>query len=138
VLSGLKPGETVMGDGDTSEEPWKGTANGRDAKGLFATGNQIARGNLGAGRMKALRVALLNCATLEKIKRVEAALYEMAISGDVQAIKVWLDHMAGRAPQAIEHSGKVETPPGRVIIVESNGRPTRPPLGMQEKEEHAP
>jgi hypothetical protein len=81
--------------------------------------------------MKALRAALLNCATLDKVREVERALYELAISGDVQAIKVWLDHVAGKAPQAIEHSGQVELPRTRLVIVEDNGRPTRPPLGMQ-------
>jgi hypothetical protein len=62
-----------------------------------------------------------------------SALYDLAISGDVQAIKVWLDHVAGRAPQAIEHSGKAEIPRTRVVVVEDNGRPTRPPLGKPEE-----
>ena len=41
--------------------------------------------------------------------------------------------LAGRAPQAIEHSGKAEIPRTRVVVVEDNGRPTRPPLGKPEE-----
>jgi hypothetical protein len=88
--------------------------------------------------MAALRTALVGCATLEKVRAIERALYEAAIDGDTVAARLWLEHCLGKAPATIEHSGQIATPPGRVIIVESNGRPTRPPLGMQEKEEHAP
>jgi hypothetical protein len=85
-----------------------------------------------------MRLALLSCVTPERVREVEGVLYNLAIGGDVAAIRTWLDHVAGKAPQALELSGKVETPTARVIIVEDNGRPTRPPLGMQAEEEHVP
>jgi hypothetical protein len=57
----------------------------------------------------------------------------LAVGGDVQAAKVWLDHVVGKAPASVEHSGKVETSPrGVIVVVEDNGRPIRPPLNAGE------
>ena len=96
---------TVMGDI---------SANGRDARGLFVPGNTIARGNVGNARMKALRRALIDCVTPEKVAEVEASLYKLATGGDVPAAKVWLDHVIGRPVQAVELSG----PDGQTLGME--------------------
>jgi hypothetical protein len=88
--------------------------NGRTLDGRFAPRNAISQGNLGNKRMKALRRALLDCATEEKIKAVEKALYDLAIGGDVTAAKVWLDHVIGRPLQAVELSG----PDGQAMEME--------------------
>src|SRR5215471_5564046 len=81
------------------------STNGRDAKGLFAPGNAIAKGNAGNARMKELRRALIDCVTPEKVREVEASLYKLAIGGDTTAIKIWLDHVVGRPVQAVELAG---------------------------------
>ena len=85
-----------------------------DAKGLFAQGNAIAKGNVGNARMKELRLALIDCVTPEKVREVEASLYETATGGDVAAAKVWLDHIVGKPVQAVELSG----PDGQALGVE--------------------
>jgi hypothetical protein len=87
---------TVMGDTP---------ANGRAARGLFASGNTIAKGNVGNARMRTLRKALVECVTIEKVAAVEATLYRLATEGDTQAARIWLDHVIGRPVQAVELSG---------------------------------
>jgi hypothetical protein len=80
-------------------------ANGRGAGGLFARGNQVARGNAGNTQPKSYRRALMECATPQKVAEVEAVLFRLAVEGDITAVKCWLDHMCGRPPQALEVSG---------------------------------
>ena len=82
-----------------------GATNGRDSRGLFQPGNQIAKGNVGNARMKELRRTLVEAATPEKVKAVEESLHELAVGGDVAAAKVWLDHVVGKPVQALELSG---------------------------------
>jgi hypothetical protein len=94
-----------------------GEDNGRDTRGLFAAGNKFSRGNLGNMRMKQLRRALLDCATPERVAAVEKTLYEAAVGGDIAAIKVWLEHMIGRPPQALEVSGPDGRAPGVEIFM---------------------
>jgi hypothetical protein len=96
IDGGDKPEGTPMGDSPP---------NGRDARGLFAPGNTIAKGNVGNARMKSLRRTLIGCVTPEKVAEVEATLYRLAVGGDVAAIKTWLDHVIGRPVQAVELSG---------------------------------
>jgi hypothetical protein len=103
---------TVMNDRAEQTSPER---NGRDGRGLFQSGNQIARGNVGNARMKALRRALLDCATPEKVKEVEASLYGLAIGGDTTAIRIWLDHVVGRPVQSVSLSG----PDGAVLDLPS-------------------
>ena len=91
--------------------------NGRDARGLFAPGNQHSKGNVGRGRMTLLRRTLVDCATPEKVKEIEAKLYSLAISGDIAAIKIWLDHLIGRPVQAVELSGPDGAAPGLDTIM---------------------
>jgi hypothetical protein len=92
---------TVMSD--QAEQPLP-ERNGRDGRGLFQPGNQIAKGNVGNARMKALRRVLLDCATPEKVKEVEASLYGLAVGGDTTAIRIWLDHVVGRPVQSVSLS----------------------------------
>jgi hypothetical protein len=87
------------------ENPWVGTANGRGAKGLFARGNTFATGNPANRRMRELRQALLDCATPEKVREVEASLHELAVGGDVHAARTWLEFCTGKPPQAVELAG---------------------------------
>lgn len=86
--------------------------SGRDmVTGRFGPGHQFAKGNPGNKRVAELRRALLDCATPERVKDVEGALYKAAIAGDISAMRVWLEHMVGKPAQAIE----VSTPDGSSI-----------------------
>jgi hypothetical protein len=77
-------------------------ADGRTAKGTFAPGNQFARGNPNARRMAALRAALLECATAERMKALGEKLYELAMAGDLAAAKLLLTYAIGKAPEAVD------------------------------------
>lgn len=87
--------------------------NGRDIRGFFTAGNTIGRGNPSNKRMAALRRALWDCGTPERVAAIEKTLYEAAVGGDVAAIKVWLEHMVGKPIQALEVSG----PEGQTLSV---------------------
>jgi hypothetical protein len=89
-------------------------SNGRHVNGTFAAGNRHSVGHKGNGRQRELRAALIEAATPEKVREVEASLYELATGGDVQAARVWLDHVVGKPLQAVEVSG----PDGQGLGVE--------------------
>jgi hypothetical protein len=79
----------------------KPAAEGRTAKGTFAPGNQFARGNPHARKMAALRAALLETATVERMKALGEKLYERAMAGDLPAAKLLLAYAIGKAPEAV-------------------------------------
>jgi hypothetical protein len=93
--------ETTMSD----HEPAKPGSNGRLTDGRFAGGNTIARGNPLNRRMATLRSALLDSTTPEDVQAVGAKLAELAKAGDVQAARVYLEHVIGKAPQSVELTG---------------------------------
>ena len=77
-------------------------STGRDAKGRFAPGNKVARGNPFARRMARLRsraLAAVSGADLEAIVRQLAAA---AKTGDVLAAKLVLSYVLGRPPEAVD------------------------------------
>jgi len=74
----------------------------RSERGYFAKGNRGGPGNPNNRKTHEHRKVLLEAATPEKVREVERALYEKALAGDVNAMKVWLDHMVGRPVQALE------------------------------------
>jgi hypothetical protein len=71
-------------------------ADGRTANGTFAPGNQFARGNPNARKMAALRAALLEAATAERMKALGEKLYELAMAGDLAAAKLLLVYAVGK------------------------------------------
>jgi len=83
---------TVHEDAGTTQQ----TTNGRAANGRFGTGNKGGPGNPFARQVAALRQELLNCVTLERIKKVACVLLEKAESGDVAAIKLLLQYTLGK------------------------------------------
>jgi hypothetical protein len=82
--------------------------DGRHLNGRFARGNKVSRGNIGNKRMGELRRAVLDSVSPQDAVNVMKCLYDMAIAGDVQAARVWLDHVLGKPPQAVEVSGPPE------------------------------
>jgi hypothetical protein len=85
--------------------------DGRHLNGRFAHGNKVSRGNIGNKRMGELRRAIFDSVDPADAVNVMNCLYDMAIAGDVQAAKVWLDHVLGKPPQAVE----VAAPAGRTL-----------------------
>jgi hypothetical protein len=80
------------------------TVNHR-SDGRFAPGNKAGQGNVNNKRMSRLRTALLAAASPEQVQQVIRKLGEQAIAGDVAAARVYLDHVVGKPPQAIELGG---------------------------------
>ena len=74
------------------------TSNGRDPhSGRFLVGNRGGPGNPHAAQVIKARAAALEYATPERTAQVMAALFDRAISGDVPAIKEWLQRTCGPA-----------------------------------------
>ncbi len=76
----------------------------RDERGRLMPGSRIGVGNSGQRHRGELRRSLINADTPENIRKVGEKLVQMALDGDVQAAKVWLDHVLGRPLAAIEVS----------------------------------
>jgi len=92
--------------------------DGRDRMtGRFGPGNKAGHSGPTRRRMQELRTELMNCASPEAVKEVFHKLYTLAMGGDVQAAKLWLEHLVGKPTQAVELSG-----------------PGGEPLGSKEKE----
>ena len=77
------------------ESPSTNGSNGRKANGRFASGWKGGPGNPHAARVQKIRAAILDAATKDDIKEVVRALIEKAKQGDVAAIKLFLDRVAG-------------------------------------------
>jgi hypothetical protein len=71
-----------------------------DAKGRFAKGNKLGRGNPLAGRAAKIRAVLLKQLTPAKAKEIAEALIDQASKGDMAAIKELLDRTIGKPAQA--------------------------------------
>jgi hypothetical protein len=78
-----------------------GSIEGRDERGWFVKGNQVAAGNPMNVRMRELRRSLLACASEADIKDLYSGLMESARGGDTAAAKVLLEHLCGRPTQGI-------------------------------------
>lgn len=73
--------------------------------GRFAPGNKLGRGNPNNKRTHELRKLWLSCYSEADFREVYDRLLGMVREGDVAATKLWLEHGAGRPPQAVEVSG---------------------------------
>lgn len=118
------------GNGNDETPSWYGTATGRGDRGLFAPGNKAAAGHTGPRRQTELRRAFLDAASPERVKEVEASLFELAVGGDTTAARIWLEHAIGRPTQALELSGPEGGPLGldvanltRVVLMALAGQP---------------
>src|SRR5262245_37912515 len=63
-------------------------------------GSETTRCSNAPPRMAALRAALLECATAERMKALGEKLYELAMAGDLAAAKLLLTYAIGKAPEA--------------------------------------
>lgn len=71
-------------------------ANGRDGRGKFAIGNPGGPGNPHVRKVAKLRRAMFRAVTPDDIAKAIAKLVEMALEGDVPAIRELLDRTIGR------------------------------------------
>jgi hypothetical protein len=99
-----------MTDESRPLEPWVGTANGREANGLFAKGNRLATGNPQAKRAAELRKVLRDATTEDDVKDVWKSLTAAAVGGDVIAIRLFLEHTVGKPVTPVEVTGAGEAP----------------------------
>src|SRR6188768_1597160 len=69
---------------------------GRDTKGRFRPGNHGGPGNPNAGKMAQFRQVVLECVTHEEMRAAARKLYEMAIEGHWQSMKLFLLYTCGK------------------------------------------
>jgi hypothetical protein len=106
-LAGVLPPLTAVSHGEPVEvganaAPEAKPPEGRTAAGTFAAGNKCARGNPTARRMAALRSAMLNSLTPEKMAALGDRLYDLSLAGDLAAAKLLLAYAVGKAPEAVD------------------------------------
>jgi hypothetical protein len=89
----------------SNEQAVNHRSDGRAPNGQWAPGNRAALGNPNNRKMHQLRAALLDSAKPEDVQAVGAKLAELAKAGDVQAARVYLEHVIGKAPQSVELTG---------------------------------
>jgi hypothetical protein len=97
-------------------EPLAPSGDGRDGRtGRFLPGNRAGRGNPQAGRVAALRAALLREVTGGDLRAAVRALIDKATGGDVAAIRELLDRCIGRAPASDETEAPINTAPTYIL-----------------------
>ena len=77
-------------------------STGRDARGRFAPGNKVARGNPFARHMARLRSVALAAVSAQDLEAIVRQLVTAAKAGDVAAAKVLLPYLLGRPPEAVD------------------------------------
>jgi hypothetical protein len=97
----VKPAGANGADRPPLEPFADGTAEGRDAGGRFARGNKGGPGNPHARRVAALRSALLEALTPERMRTLAERLYDRALGGDTAAAKLLLAYALGRPAQPV-------------------------------------
>jgi hypothetical protein len=85
------------------EAPSKTESNGtgRRPDGKFTAGNRIAVGNPHARKVAALKSALLEAITPEKMRELAHALHQQAIRGDIAAAQLLLRYTVGKPAEAV-------------------------------------
>jgi hypothetical protein len=78
------------------------TAADRGAGGKFVSGNKAARGNPHHRKMAALRRALLESATEERLRELGEQLYRAARAGDWAAAKLFLAYCVGKPAEGVD------------------------------------
>jgi hypothetical protein len=76
-------------------------SEGRDERGRFTANNRFGPGNPFARRTAAFRKAIAEAVTEEMIAAVVAKLAELALAGDVAAIKLFLAYTVGKPLPAV-------------------------------------
>jgi hypothetical protein len=96
---------------------------GRRPDGRFAAGNRAAAGHKRRQHVAKLRAAFTSCLTEDDIANVVSKLLEVALGGDVQAIKLLLERSIGK-PEAFddlpEELGSSESPAEPTKITAEN------------------
>jgi hypothetical protein len=87
--------------GSAPAAPSETASNGRTARGTFALGNSIAKGNPFARKMAALRAALLKNLDEGKLAGLADVLYAAAVAGDWTAAELLLRYAIGRPTAAV-------------------------------------
>ena len=93
-----------------SSSPSTNGSNGRDSSGRFTRGNSGGPGNPRAREAARLREVLLTLTTPAHVRKITKKLIEMAIAGDLAAIRELLDRTIGKAcpTELLERLEKIE------------------------------
>jgi hypothetical protein len=75
---------------------------GRDARGRFAKGNKGGPGNPYNRRLAELRRTLFNFETQDDMRHVACVLKELALGGDLAAIKLLFQYVLGKPKQTVD------------------------------------
>lgn len=78
----------------------------RDEKGRVLPGSKLGKGNLARGRMAKLKRVLINSVSPQKVLQAEAKLFSLFMDGDMQAAKLWMDHVLGKPLTQIEMTSR--------------------------------
>ena len=95
-------GDRVTPAAPAASLPGPANSDGRDARGRFTAGNRVACGNPFARRVAALRSALLEVATPERVRELAERLFQLARGGDMAAAKLLLCYTVGRPTPAVD------------------------------------
>jgi len=93
-------------------EPLPSASNGRTPTGTFAAGNAYGKGNPNLRKMHALRAAMLDAVTPEKMHGIVGKLVGLAEGGDLEATKILLAYTVGKPPASIALTGADGEPLG--------------------------
>jgi hypothetical protein len=86
----------------TDNPATNGTGDGRMSDGRFAPGNKLSRGNPIHRKMHIMRRALLEAVDTHSVKDVFKKLFELAMAGDIIAIRLYLEYCCGKPHKSIE------------------------------------
>ena len=79
----------------------------RDKAGWFGKGNKGGPGSSTALKVNRLRSEWLDCVTEQDMVDCYARLMTLVNSGEISAIREYLDRALGKATQPVEHSGEI-------------------------------
>ena len=77
-------------------------SNGKDALGRFVKGHKLAHGNQSAMLAQKYRGAWAKCIKPQHVKAVYQKLYDLAMTGDIPAVRLWLEYGLGKPQSVIE------------------------------------
>jgi hypothetical protein len=80
------------------------------ANGDFAPGNKASRGDPHRAHTAMLRAAFHKANTPEDMAEAAKVCKSLALSGDMAAMKLWLEYLLGKPSQAVEVTGEAGEP----------------------------
>jgi hypothetical protein len=83
-----------------NKSPSTNGPDGRDARGRFAPGNRVGKGNPLAGRIAKLRAALIEAVKPGDVQAIARSLVKKARAGEIDAARLLLAYTLGKPIEA--------------------------------------